>query len=82
VTTEPGTLPTAGSSHRILNISEFNYISSQVYATAPNQGILLDTATAYLQGLYPPLVDLSSQVATQALNNGSKLEGPLNGYQY
>ena len=72
----------SGSPHRILNISEFSYVSSQVYATAPNQGILLNTATAFLQGLYPPLEDLDGQVATQTLNNGSKSEAPLNGYQY
>ncbi|KAK0735332.1 histidine acid phosphatase [Apiosordaria backusii] len=72
----------AGSPQRILNISEFNYVSSQVYASAPNQGILLNTATAFLQGLYPPLVDLNSEIATQTLNNGSKSTSPLNGYQY
>ncbi|KAL8289533.1 hypothetical protein RB597_001240 [Gaeumannomyces tritici] len=70
---------TAGSPHRILNISEFNYVSSQVYAAAPNQGILLNTATAFLQGLYPPT---DGQVAAQTLNNGSKSESPLDGYQY
>ncbi len=73
---------TAGSPQRILDISEFNYVSSQVYATAPNQGILLNTATAFLQGLYPPLVDLKAEVASQTLNNGSKSTSPLDGYQY
>ncbi|KAK4173142.1 putative lysosomal acid phosphatase [Triangularia setosa] len=72
----------AGSPQRILNISEFNYIPSEVYASAPNQGILLNTATAFLQGLYPPLVDLNSETASQTLNNGSKSTSPLNGYQY
>ncbi|KAK4198888.1 putative lysosomal acid phosphatase [Triangularia verruculosa] len=72
----------ADSPHRILNISEFNYIPSQVYASAPNQGILLNTATAFLQGLYPPLVDLNSEIASQTLNNGSESTSPLNGYQY
>ena len=43
---------------------------------------MLNTATLFLQGLYPPLVDLNSQVATQTLNNGFKSEAPLNGYQY
>ncbi|KAK3989043.1 histidine phosphatase superfamily [Cladorrhinum sp. PSN332] len=73
---------TAGSPQRILNISEFNYVSSQVYATAPNQGILLNTATAFLQGLYPPLVGLKDEVASQTLNNGTSSTSPLNGYQY
>ena len=72
----------SGSPHRILGISEFDYVSSQVYATAPNQGILLNTATAFLQGLYPPLVGLNAEIATQTLNNGTNATSPLNGYQY
>ncbi|KAK1758590.1 histidine phosphatase superfamily [Echria macrotheca] len=73
---------TAGSPKRILGISEFNYVSSQVYATAPDQGILLNTATAFLQGLYPPLQGLDPAIASQTLNNGTNSTSPLNGYQY
>ncbi|KZL80153.1 acid phosphatase [Colletotrichum incanum] len=72
----------ADSTRRILGISEDKYVSSQIYASAPDQGILLNTATAFLQGLYPPLVDLDAQIATSALNNGSTSTSPLNGYQY
>lgn len=72
----------AGSPHQIAGISESKYISSQIYATAPNSGILLNTATAFLQGLYPPLVDLAPEIASQTLNNGTKSISPLNGYQY
>ncbi|GJC89447.1 testicular acid phosphatase [Colletotrichum liriopes] len=70
------------STRRILGISEDEYVSSQIYASAPDQGILLNTATAFLQGLYPPLVDLDAQVATSTLNNGSTSTSPLDGYQY
>ncbi|KAK0632900.1 histidine acid phosphatase [Immersiella caudata] len=70
------------SPHRISGISEFDYNPSQVYATAPSQAILMNTATAFLQGLYPPLVGLDAELATQTLNNGSKSTSPLNGYQY
>lgn len=72
----------AGSPHQIAGISESKYISSQIYAAAPNSGILLNTATAFLQGLYPPLVDLAPEIASQTLNNGTKSTSPLNGYQY
>ncbi|KAK1830196.1 putative lysosomal acid phosphatase [Podospora conica] len=72
----------AGSPHQIAGISESKYISSQIYATAPNSGILLNTATAFLQGLYPPLVDLAPEIASQTLTNGTKSTSPLNGYQY
>lgn len=54
----------------------------QVYASAPDQGILLDTATSFLQGLYPPLGDIRPQVAAQTLANGSSVSSPLDGYQY
>ncbi|KAH7303440.1 histidine acid phosphatase [Stachybotrys elegans] len=71
-----------GSETRILGISEDRYVASQVYASSPNQGILSNTATAFLQGLYPPLSDLNQDLAIQPLNNGTDSEAPLNGYQY
>ncbi|KAF6836732.1 histidine acid phosphatase [Colletotrichum plurivorum] len=70
------------SPHHILNISEDKYVSSQIYASAPDQSLLKNSATAFLQGLYPPLVGLDAEVATQTLNNGSTSTSPLNGYQY
>lgn len=73
---------TAGSPQRIAGISEFAYVPSQVYASAPNQGILLNTATSFLQGLYPPLGTTKPDIASQTLNNGSAATNPLNGYQY
>lgn len=72
----------SGSPHRILNISEDKYVSSQIYASAPDQSLLKNSATAFLQGLYPPLVDLDAEIATTTLNNGSESTSPLNGYQY
>lgn len=55
---------------------------TQVFASAPNQAILLNTATAFLQGLYPPLEGLDPELASQTLNNGSESTSPLDGYQY
>ncbi|KAI9154929.1 Prostatic acid phosphatase [Paramyrothecium foliicola] len=72
----------ADSDTQILDISEDQYVKSQVYASAPNQAILANTATAFLQGLYPPLTDLDAEIAGQALNNGSESVSPLDGYQY
>lgn len=72
----------ADSPQRILDISEDKYVSSQVYASSPDQAILLNTATAFLQGLYPPLEGLDPELATSQLNNGSESVSPLNGYQY
>jgi prostatic aicd phosphatase len=72
----------SSSPSRILNISESAYVSSQVFASAPNQGILLNTATAFLQGLYPPLADSKPDLSTNTLTNGTYTASPLNGYQY
>ncbi|KAK6543984.1 hypothetical protein TWF694_000701 [Orbilia ellipsospora] len=72
----------ANSSKRILGISEDQYVSSQVWASAPDQKVLANTATAFLQGLYPPLEDTDPQIATNTINNGTTYANPLNGYQY
>merc|ERR1712000_718390 len=72
----------SSSSQQILGISEDQYVRTQVFASAPNQPILLNTATAFLQGLYPPLKDLDPELASQTLNNGSTSTSPLDGYQY
>ena len=72
----------ADSPHRIRGISEFEYVPAQVWASAPDQGILLDTATSFLQGLYPPLGDTQPAAAAEKLANSTSVTGPLSGYQY
>lgn len=70
------------SPRRIANISEDKVVNSQVFAFAPNQAVLLNTATAFLQGLYPPLEDTKQGLASQTLNNNERIIRPLGGYQY
>ncbi|PSN60641.1 phosphoglycerate mutase-like protein [Corynespora cassiicola Philippines] len=72
----------ANASKHILGISENKVVNSQLFATAPDQAVLLNTATAFLQGLYPPLEELDAEVASQTLNNGTTYTNPLGGYQY
>ncbi|PGH23871.1 hypothetical protein AJ80_02120 [Polytolypa hystricis UAMH7299] len=72
----------SSSSHQILGISENKHVSSQIYSTAPDQGILLGTATAFLQGLYPPLGELDPSISVEKTNDGESWTRPLNGYQY
>ncbi|USP79100.1 phosphoglycerate mutase-like protein [Curvularia clavata] len=72
----------ANSSKQILGISENKAVNSQLFASAPDQAVLLNTATAFLQGLYPPLQSLDSGLAVQSLNNGDEVTAPLEGYQY
>lgn len=56
--------------------------SRQIWASAPNQGLLFQTATNFLQGLYPPLSQLDEAIATESLTNGSSYTGPLDSYQF
>ncbi|KAF3924900.1 hypothetical protein ABW21_db0206862 [Orbilia brochopaga] len=72
----------SGSPKQILGISEDKYVTSQIWASAPDQTVLANTATAFLQGLYPPLDQLDRQIATNTINNGTQYTSPLNGYQY
>lgn len=51
---------------------------SQISVTAPSDTVLQNSATGFLQGLYPPV---GSDVAVQTLANGSSVSAPLNGYQ-
>ncbi|KAI9670149.1 MAG: hypothetical protein M1817_004486 [Caeruleum heppii] len=71
-----------GSPHQILNIAPDAYRSSEIWSGAPDQSILLQTATNFLQGLYPPLAELGRDVAVETLVNGSDIVAPLGGYQY
>ncbi|KAH9205988.1 histidine phosphatase superfamily [Leptodontidium sp. 2 PMI_412] len=72
----------SGAPKQILGISASKYVPSQVFASAPDQQVLLNTATAFLQGLYPPLEPINATLAVQSLNNGTSYTNPLNGYQY
>ncbi|KAH6986309.1 histidine phosphatase superfamily [Ilyonectria sp. MPI-CAGE-AT-0026] len=72
----------ADSPNQILGISEDKYVSSQLFASAPDQGILMNTATAFLQGFYPPLGEIAPEIASQTLNNGTNSTSPIDGYQY
>ncbi|KAK4156099.1 histidine phosphatase superfamily [Chaetomidium leptoderma] len=73
----------ADSPHRIRGISEVEYVPAQVYASAPDQSILLSTATSFLQALYPPLGDIdAAAAATDHLANSTSVASPLSGYQY
>ncbi|KAJ0421466.1 histidine phosphatase superfamily [Aspergillus carlsbadensis] len=72
----------SSSPKQILGISEDKYVPAQIFASAPDESVLLNTATAFLQGLYPPLESLDEEIASQTLNNGSTYTNPLGGYQY
>ncbi|KAF3039993.1 hypothetical protein E8E11_006628 [Didymella keratinophila] len=72
----------SSSPKQILDISEDQVVNSQIYASAPDQAVLLNTATAFLQGLYPPTESIDQVSATQTLNSDERVIRPLGGYQY
>ncbi|KAI1322034.1 phosphoglycerate mutase-like protein [Xylariaceae sp. FL0255] len=51
---------------------------TQIAVTAPVDNVLMNSAYAFLQGLYPPALTATAST----LANGSSPEGPLGGYQY
>ncbi|KAL4914643.1 histidine phosphatase superfamily [Aspergillus aurantiobrunneus] len=67
----------ASSSEYIDGISEDVVNLSQLTASAPADAVLQNSATGFLQGVYPPVGSASSQ----ELADGTTVESPLNGYQ-
>ncbi|KAF2227146.1 histidine phosphatase superfamily [Elsinoe ampelina] len=70
------------SDHQIAGISPDRVVEPQVWASAPDQAVLYQTATNFLQGLYPPLGTINNEIGTEELTNGTSTTDPLNGYQY
>ncbi|KAI0430934.1 putative histidine acid phosphatase [Xylaria sp. FL1042] len=66
------------ASSPILGLSRDIAALSQMAVTAPTDNVLQNSAQGFLQGLYPPAGDFS----TQELRNDSKVTAPLGGYQY
>jgi prostatic aicd phosphatase len=67
----------SSSSSQISGISPDSYDPSQLYASAPDEPVLVTSGQAFLQGLYPPDEAVSTKLA-----NGTTIEAPLGGYQY
>ncbi|KAL4939834.1 hypothetical protein BDV06DRAFT_198027 [Aspergillus oleicola] len=67
----------SSSSQYIDGISEDVVDLDQLTASAPADAVLQNSATGFLQGVYPPV----GTMASQDLANGSTVESPLNGYQ-
>ncbi|KAJ5146557.1 Histidine phosphatase superfamily clade-2 [Penicillium bovifimosum] len=65
------------SSKQIEGISADVVNPKQISASAPSDAVLQNSATGFLQGIYPPV----GKAASQTLGNGTSVEAPLNGYQ-
>lgn len=65
------------SSMHIQGISPSIVNPTQISATAPKDVVIQNSATGFLQGVYPPVGIAASQI----LANGSTIQAPLGGYQ-
>jgi hypothetical protein len=63
---------------QITGISTDVVKTSQLSIEAPSDTVLQNSATGFLQGLYPPV---GSTLSTQELANGTNVTSPLDGYQ-
>lgn len=69
---------TSGAEFAIQGISNDLAVPSQIFVSAPQDVVLQNSATGFMQGLYPPVGD---SLATSSLRNGTNVKAPLNGYQ-
>lgn len=67
----------SSSEHQIEGISEYIVTLSQLNASSPLDPVLQNSATGFLQGIYPPV----GMKASQTLANQTVVEAPLDGYQ-
>ncbi|KAI9866880.1 MAG: hypothetical protein M1813_000822 [Trichoglossum hirsutum] len=69
----------------IPGISTLSIDNSQIYVASVDSYHAVNSAQAFLQGLYPPVGFLTSSPmlpSESVLANGSAIDYPLNGYQY
>ena len=67
----------SSSDKQIEGITDPIVTANQVNASAPSDAVLQNSATGFLQGVYPP----AQKAANQTLGNGTVVDSPLNGYQ-
>lgn len=67
----------ADSDKQIEGINDTIVHADQISASAPSDAVLQNSATGFLQGVYPP----AGKASTETLGNGTKIESPLNGAQ-
>ncbi|KAK3715422.1 hypothetical protein LTR37_007150 [Vermiconidia calcicola] len=66
------------STYRISGINSDVVLQSQLQVSAPIDAVLQNSATGFLQALYPPV---GASANTEALRNGAKVTAPMEGYQ-
>jgi hypothetical protein len=71
----------SSSTSVIKNISSI-YSMSQVSALASDNEVILASANAFLQGVFPPTLNSTDPSMSSTLANGTTIYTPLGGYQY
>lgn len=66
------------SAYRISGISPDVVFQSQLQVSAPIDAVLQNSATGFLQALYPPV---GTSANTETLRNGTEVTAPMEGYQ-
>ncbi|KAH8552415.1 histidine phosphatase superfamily [Umbelopsis sp. PMI_123] len=69
------------STTMVKNISSI-YTMSQVNTLASDNEVILASANAFLQGVFPPTLNSTDPTMTSTLANGTTYYPPLGGYQY
>lgn len=64
--------------YRISGINNDLVMQSQIEASAPLDDVLQNSATGFLQALYPPV---GGDLDTETLANGTAVTAPMDGYQ-
>ena len=64
--------------YRISGINTDLVLQTQIQASAPIDTVLQNSATGFLQALYPPV---GSGLDTETLRNGTTITSPMQGYQ-
>ena len=68
----------SSATNPISGINQDLVLQSQLQVSAPIDDVLQNSATGFLQALYPPV---GTQLDTETLRNGSTVTAPLQGYQ-
>ena len=68
----------SNASSQIAGINSDIVKHSQITASAPRDTVLITSAQAFLQGLYPPV---GSTLESDTLRDGRTIEPPMDGYQ-
>ncbi|CUS13628.1 unnamed protein product [Tuber aestivum] len=66
----------SNSTHFIKGISGRRYVEKEMFASTPDQQLLVQSSQVFLQALYPP------QTVTETLADGTSVSSPDNGQQF